>query len=847
LLLLWHHIAIDGWSIDIFMDELAEIYHSLRENRNSQLPALDITYGDYAAWQRDYLQGDRRERQLAYWQQALASHESLALPTDRPRPAQVNYQGQDFNFVLNTRLSEQLRSLAKTQETTLYTVLLSAFYVTLAKLSGQNDIILGTPTDNRHHVQTQPLIGMFVNSLVLRAQLQQTVSVEVLIKQIHKQVAEAKAHQDMPFEQLLDALNIERDTARHPIFQIMFGLQSFGKNPSDSRLPFRPMTLDEPLYSPAKFDLSLFMSDGQTEITGCLNYAVSLFDEATIVRLTESYQRVLTAFVANQKQPLSALDILSAQERHTLLHTWNQTDAPYPQDKTLQQLFEAQVERTPDNVALVFENETLTYHQLNERANQLAFVIRECYLQQNYQQQNNETMQADTPIALYLDRSLEMVISILAVLKAGGAYVPISPAYPAERVQFILTDIAAPCVLTQQRHLTTLAEYIQILTEQPVLIAADDRTITTDQSVENPVRINRPTDLAYIIYTSGTTGQPKGVMIEHKNVAHMVATQAELFDATKRTKALMFAAYVFDGSVFELFPSLFNGLTIYLCSETERHSHAVARLIQRENIEIAVLPPAILKLLIGTELPSLQLLVTAGESPSLDFLAYFSQYSSVLNAYGPTEATVKATGNVYQRGDTATNIGTANNNVRLYVLDSYGNLSPVGAPGELHIGGAGLARGYLNRPELTAERFVANPFATDKDKECGYPRLYKTGDLVRWQPDGKLEYLGRNDFQVTIRGYRIELGEIESALALHPQIKQAVVIDREHEGNKTLVAYLVAENTVAESELSDNELFRYLSDRLPEYMVPASFTRLESIPLTLNGKVDRRALPEPVW
>ncbi|PHM75435.1 non-ribosomal peptide synthetase [Xenorhabdus cabanillasii] len=838
LLLLWHHIAIDGWSIDIFMAELAEIYQSLRENRDSQLAALDITYGDYAVWQRDYLQGDIRERQLTYWRQTLARHESLALPTDYPRPAQVNYQGRNFSFELNTRLSEQLRRLAKTQETTLYTVLLSAFYVTLAKLSGQNDIVLGTPTDNRHHAQTQPLIGMFVNSLVLRAQLQQTVSVEALIEQTHKQVAEAKAHQDMPFEQLVEALGIERDTARHPIFQIMFSLQGAGENPSDNRLPFRPVTLDDSsLYSPAKFDLSLFMSDGQTSITAYLNYAVSLFNEATIVRLAESYQRVLEAFVADQKQPLSALDILSAQERHTLLHTWNQTDAPYPQDKTLQQLFEAQVERTPDNVALVFEGATLTYRQLNERANQLACVIRE-----RYQQQNNKTMPADTPIALYLDRSPEMVITILAVLKAGGAYVPISPAYPAERVQFILADTATPCVLTQQRHLTTLAEYSQILTAQPVLIAADDRTITAGQPVENPVRLNRSTDLAYIIYTSGTTGQPKGVMIEHKNVAHMVATQAEFFDATKRTKALMFAAYVFDGSVFELFPGLFNGLTIYLCSETERNAPAIARLIQRENIEIAVLPPALLKLLIGTKLPSLQLLVTAGESPSLDFLAYFSQYSRVLNAYGPTEVTVVVTGNVYQHGDLATNIGKAIHNVRLYVLDNYGNLSPVGAPGELYIGGAGLAQGYLNRTELTAERFVVNPFATDKDKEYGYTRLYKTGDLVRWRPDGKLEYLGRNDFQVKIRGYRIEPGEIESALASHPQVKQAVVIDREHNGNKVLAAYLVTEGA-----LSDDSLIGYLSSRLPEYMVPPSFTFIDSIPLTLNGKVDRRALPEPVW
>ncbi|WP_444876157.1 amino acid adenylation domain-containing protein [Xenorhabdus yunnanensis] len=843
LLMLWHHIAIDGWSIDIFLGELAEIYHSLLEDRNSQLPPLDITYGDYAAWQREYLQGDERERQLTYWRQTLASYEALALPTDHPRPVQVSYQGRDFNFMLDATLSEQLRALAQNQETTLYTVLLSGFYVMLAKLSGQNDIVLGTPTDNRHHAQTQSLIGMFVNSLVLRAQFEQTISVTTLIKQTHKLIAEAKAHQDMPFEHLVEALEIERDTSRHPIFQVMFSLQNFGENlPNRVSLPFSPVALDEFLNSPAKFDLSLLLSDEQANITGCLNYATSLFDEATIVRLAGIYQRVLTAFVADQKQSLSGLDILSAQERQTLLYTRNQTDAPYPQDKTLQQLFEAQVERTPDNVALVFEGETLTYRQLNQRANQLAGVIRE-----RCQQYHAVPLQADTPIALYLDRSLDMVISILAVLKAGGAYVPISPEYPSERVQFILADTAAPCVVTQQRHCTALTAYTRTLAEQPAriqptLIAADDQTITAGQPVENPAPINKPTDLAYIIYTSGTTGHPKGVMIEHKNAAHLMAAQAELFDVAKRKKALMFAAYVFDASVSELFLSLLHGLTIYICSESERNALAVAALIQREGIEMVTLPPAMLKLLIGTELPSLQLLVTAGESPSLDFLEYFSQHSDVLNAYGPTEVTVCATGKRYQHGDIATNIGRAINNARLYVLDGHGNLSPIGTPGELYIGGAGLARGYLNRPELTAERFVANPFARAEDKAKGYTRLYKTGDLVRWQPDGTLEYLGRNDFQVKIRGYRIEPGEIESVLTSHLQVKQAVVIDREHNGNQVLVAYLVTDE-----ELSDKTLVEHLSTRLPEYMLPASFTRIKSVPLTLNGKLDRRALPEPVW
>ncbi|MBI6549674.1 non-ribosomal peptide synthetase [Xenorhabdus lircayensis] len=840
LLMMWHHIAIDGWSIDIFMDELAEIYRSLLEERESQLPALDITYGDYANWQRKYLQGEVRERQLAYWQQTLADYEPLSLPTDRNRPTQVDYRGQDFNFALGSELSEQLRTLAKTQETTLYTVLLSGFYVTLARLSGQNDMVLGTPTDNRHHAQTQPLIGMFVNSLILRAQLEQTDSVESLIRQIHEVITQAKAHQDMPFEQLIDALNIERDTTRHPIFQVMFGLHNFGDDRTNrARLPFSPVKPDESLYSPAKFDLSLFISEGQDTLAGGINYAISLFDEATIARMADIYQRVLAAFVADQKQSIADLDVLSAQERYTLLHTWNQTDTPYPQNQTLQQQFEAQVETTPDNAALVFRGEILTYRQLNERANQLAVVLRE-----HYQQQHNKPMPADTPIALYLDRSLEMVISMLAVLKAGGAYVPVSPDYPPERTRFILADTQTPSVVTQQRHLKTLGEYTQALAAQPALIAADDRAVTASRSVENLVPVNDPTHLAYIIYTSGTTGQPKGVMVEHTSVTNLTQFIARTHLLSPQVNALFFSNYVFDASVFELFPALMTSATTFIApTSVTTDSEQLLAFINANQITKAFIPTALMNHF-SAELfrSTLQVIHTGGEA--LNALPVPTDIR-LFNQYGPTEITVCATQNrLLQDGERG--IGKGIDNTRLYVLDDHGNLSPIGAPGELYIGGAGLARGYLNRSELTTERFVINPFATDEDKAQGYTRLYKTGDLVRWRPDGNLEYLGRNDFQVKIRGYRIELGEIESALSAHPQVKQAVVIDHEHKGHKALAAYLVTNETLSDEALSDDTLIEHLSTRLPEYMVPASFTRIESVPLTLNGKLDRRALPTPV-
>ncbi|MDC9616130.1 amino acid adenylation domain-containing protein, partial [Xenorhabdus khoisanae] len=843
LLLLWHHIAMDGWSVDIFMAELAEIYHALQAGRDSPLPELEITYGDYAVWQRDYLQGDVREQQLAYWRQALAGYESLALPADHPRPAQVNYQGRDVNFELDTHLSDQLRILAKTQETTLYTVLLSAFYVTLAKLSGQADIVIGTPTDNRHHTQTQPLLGMFVNSLALRAQLQHTDSVTALIKQTHQLVTGAKAHQDMPFEQLLDALNIERDTARHPIFQVMFSVQTFGEHSSAGNLPFSPVTLDDPLYSSAKFDLSLFLSDGKTAITGCLNYALSLFSEISITRIADIYQRVLSAFVADQQQPLSGIDILSAQERHTLLNLWNQTDAPYPQNKTLQQQFEAQAAINPDNIALVFEGETLTYRQLNQRANQLALVIRECY-----QQQHSKPMPMDTLIALYLDRSPEMIISMLAVLKAGGAYVPVSPDYPPERVQFILDDTQSPCVVTQQKFLPTLQTYTQAHVTPLALIAADDLSTTENYSTENLALAGQATNLAYVIYTSGTTGKPKGVLQTHHNVNRLFTSSQKDYQFDQHDVWVLFHAYTFDFSVWELWGALlYGGRLIIPTVECTKDFRQFSCLCAEQNVTVLNQTPGAFYAFIdeavnnGAEFPHLRYVIFGGDKLNPVQLKpwwdrYGDQKPALINMYGITETTVHVTYKKLTQGDTTaiSRIGRPLSDMCAYVLDPAGQLAPMGAPGELYIGGAGLARGYLNRPELTAERFIENPFATDKNKEQGYTRLYKTGDLARWLPDGELEYLGRNDFQVKIRGYRIELGEIESALAAHPQVKQAVVIDREYQGNTALVSYLVIEG-----ELSDEGLISHLSSRLPDYMLPASFTRIEAIPLTLNGKVDR--------
>ncbi|WP_038242481.1 non-ribosomal peptide synthetase, partial [Xenorhabdus szentirmaii] len=737
-----------------------------------------------------------------------------------------------------------------------YTVLLSAFYVTLAKLSGQNDIVLGTPANSRHHAQTQPLIGMFVNTLTLRVQLQQTASVETLIEQTHRLVTDAKSHQDMPFEQLVEALGIERDTSRHPIFQVVFTLDDVDENQPDRlNLPFSPVELAEPLYSPAKFDLSLIVSDRHANISGCLNYAVSLFNEATIVRLADTYQRVLAAFVADQKQALFELDVLSPQERHTLLHTWNPLAiAPYSQDQTLQQRFEAQVAAMPDNVALVFEGETLTYRELNARANQLAWVLRK-----SYQQQHQKPMPVNTLIALYLDRGLEMVISILAVLKAGGAYVPISPEYPSDRVSFILQDTQTPCVLTQQQYLPVLAEYARSQPDSLVMIAADDPALSRSPSGENPVPISGADDLAYVIYTSGTTGKPKGVLQTHHNVARLFTATQEKYHFSHRDTWVLYHAYTFDFSVWELWGALlYGGRLIIPTVECTKDFIQFSQLCAEQKVTVLNQTPGAFYAFVDTSLntdaayPQLRLVIFGGDKLNpVQLHPWWNKYGehspALVNMYGITETTVHVTYKKLTQNDTvaASNIGRPLNDLSAYVLDDSGGLVPIGAPGELYVGGAGLAPGYLNRPELTAERFIENPFARAEEKG----RLYKTGDLVRWLPNGELEYLGRNDFQVKIRGYRIELGEIESVLAAHPQVKQTAVIARKHQNHDVLVAYLVTEpaGDALSVELSDASLVEYLSARLPEYMIPASFTRLASIPLTLNGKLDRRALPEPVW
>ncbi|PCK01491.1 MAG: hypothetical protein COA42_23000, partial [Alteromonadaceae bacterium] len=908
LLILWHHIAFDGWSTGCFTEEFGQAYTALCQGEAVVLPELEINYGDYALWQREALQGAYLEQLLQYWQEQLSAYESLRLPTDYPRPAQLDYQGKNCKFNLDAALSDQLRALAKHQQTTLYTVLLSGFYLTLAKLSGQSDIVVGTPSDNRQHAQTQSLIGFFVNSLALRAQVDLDLSLDDLIQQVHSLVTQAKIHQDLPFEKLVDRLNIERDASRHPLYQVMFSVNS-PSMASEAVLksdtwPFERKELagDNDLYSPAKFDLSLYLSDAADGINGgiagSVNFATSLFNESSILRMLGLYKRVLQSF-ADQNTPtqvktqdqtprkhqrIGDIQLLAASERRALLQ-----QAPfsfYPDTSTLAQLFERQVRRNPNAQALVFQQNTLSYRELNDQAAQLACKIRVAYAQRCQQD-----MPADTLIALYFDRSLEMVISILAILKAGAAYVPISPEYPQERVKFIIEDTQAPMVLTQkkyQSHLDTFFSDLEISSfesnlleksmherspttstssrrakhnSSPSIVAVDSLDLSGKTLLEFP---SRPRGLAYVIYTSGTTGKPKGVMITQQNVAHYTSAHIERFGLNQCQRALLFSAYVFDASVMELFSGLFSGLTLYMTCESERKNLAeLGQLIQREQIDLAFLPPAILSALASDRSSSddssserslerqafdcLKTVITGGEASTPAALEDFHQHARVFNAYGSTEITVCASSNEYRPGDGANNIGEPMNNTHIYILDASGGLVAMGAPGELYIGGAGLARGYLNQEALTEEKFVDNPFASDQDIAMGYTHLYKTGDIVRWLSDenglpSRIEYLGRNDQQVKIRGFHIELAEIENAINTLPDVRQVTVIDRQ----QSIGAYLAAYIVVPEGKvLNVDSIKTHLQSSLPDYMLPRTFTQLSSLPMSINGKLDRRALPEP--
>ncbi|WP_262946482.1 non-ribosomal peptide synthetase, partial [Xenorhabdus indica] len=848
LLLTLHHIIADGWSVGVLVHELGTIYQATLEGHDEPLPPLPIQYADYAAWQHDWLQGNILAVQRDFWCRQLADAPTLlALPTDRPRPAVQTYRGSQVSFELDAALLASLKQLGQHHNTTLFMTLLAAWSIVLSRLSGQDDIVIGTPVTNRPHHKLEGLIGFFVNTLALRVTLNDNPCVADLLAQVRERALAAYAHQDLPFEQIVETLQPERSLSYSPIFQVMLALNNTPSQPLT--LPDLQLTPIKPLRQSAQFDLTLFLTETDTGLVGDLEYATDLFDSATVERIAGYLRQVLAAMVADATQPIATLSMLPGSERQQLLVDFNATQADFPQDALIHQLIETQVARTPGATAVVCGDQAcgdqaLSYEELNNRANRLAHYLITL------------GVQPDDRVAICVERNLEMVVGLLAILKAGGAYVPLDPAYPAERLAYMLADAAPVALLTQ----TTLAEKLNTPATTVVLDAPD--VSLTSQPTHNPeaqgLRLTSH-HLAYVIYTSGSTGRPKGVAITHRNAVNFLTWAQRTFCLEELAHTLFATSLNFDLAVYECFAPLISGGTVHLVPN-------VLSLVTTEQPVslINTVPSAITQLIEANAVPmTAKTINLAGEALKphvIEHLFARASVQNVCNLYGPSETTTYSTwARMNRAAGFVGHIGRPIANTQIYILDPYGQPVPLGVTGEIHIAGAGVARGYLNRPELTAERFLPDPFSA-----LPSARMYKTGDLGRWLPDGNLEYLGRNDFQVKLRGFRIEPGEIETRLMQCHGVREAVVLAREylpheenmsHEtssyktnshkniaGQKRLIAYILPQ---PDTKLVPAELRQQLAQYLAGYMLPSAYVVLEAFPLTPNGKLDRQALPEP--
>ncbi|MCB0165295.1 MAG: amino acid adenylation domain-containing protein [Anaerolineae bacterium] len=833
-LLTMHHIASDAWSTGVIIREMNALYQAYTQGTPSALSDLLIQYADFATWQRQRLQGDELAEQLAYWQRQLAHAPSLlALPTDQPRPPQMSHRGASMSFTIPKQLSQRLQNLSQQTEATLFMTLLAAFKVLLYRYSGQTDIVVGSPIANRNRPEIEPLIGFFVNTLALRSDLSATPSFLELLDQVRETTQAAYDHQDIPFEMVVETVQPERNLSHTPLFQVMFDLHNVPQ--PALAMPDLSMHLIERDIPTAKFDLTLTLQEVEEGLIGSCEYLTDLFEARTIEQMIGHFQNLLASIVTDPTQSIAQLPLLTEAEQHHILVAWNDTQTSYASHQCVHHLFETQAARTPDAIAVVYHDQHLTYQQLNQRANQLAHYLQSL------------GVGPETLVGLYLERSLEMIISMLGVIKTGGAYIPLDPAYPPERLAFVLNDSQLSVLLTQEQLAPDLSHH----ETRSIHVDKDWPQIASLSSENLPSQIE-PVNLAYVIYTSGSTGRPKGTLIEHRALTNFAQTAAEAFDLTSQDRVLQFASISFDTSNEEIYPCLIRGATLVLRSETMLNTPAeFFRQCHTQHLTVLDFPTGYwheltnhLKLNALALPPVVRLVIIGGEQAQAESLALWQERVGadvqLCNTYGPTETTVAVT--IWRLTETIdlarpVSIGRPTANTELYVLDPYLQPVPIGVAGELTIGGIQVARGYLHRPQLTAEKFIPNPF--------GKGRLYKTGDLARYRPDGNIEFLGRRDYQVKIRGFRVELGEIESALNQHPAVQASVVLAREDKpGDKRLVAYVVKKQEMDDRELLA-ELRRFLQGQLPDYMIPATFVVQETLPFTTSGKIDRRALPAP--
>ena len=856
LLLCMHHIVSDGWSMDVLVQELASLYEAYTQGLPSPLNPLPLQYADFALWQRQWLQGEVLQSQLSYWENQLAGAPTLlSLPTDRPRPAAQSFEGATQGFECSKELTSQLTKLSQEQGVTLFMTLLAAFETLLYRYTGQAEMLVGTPIANRNRSEMEGLIGFFVNTLVLRANLSGDPSFSELLSRVREVAMDAYVHQDLPFEMLVEALQPERDLSHAPLFQVMFILQ----NTPLSQVELRGLTVTpvKVKSDTAPFDLTLAMENTADGLIGVWEYNTDLFEASTIERMMGHFVTLLAGIVANPQERISQLSLLTAGESQQILVDWNDTDADYPASDCIHQLFEAQVQRTPHAVAVEFDHQQLTYQQLNNQANQLAHYLQSL------------GVGPEVFVGIYLERSLLMIVGLLAVIKAGGAYVPLDPDYPLQRLAYICEDSRINLLLTQE----TLLKTLPVEGEGVKAIALDRVSEELKaQSQENPVSAVQPENLCCLLYTSGSTGKPKGVMLTHEALVNHSSAISEVFGLTPTDRVLQFASLGFDVAAEEIFPTWMTGGAVVLRPAQMFPDFAsFAQFIAQQRLTVLNITPAYwhewavaVSKSDATVPQSLHLLAVGGDTVLPETVRLWKKLVgervNCLNVYGPTEASVTAVVCDLLHPDTeqanSVLIGRPIANTQTYILDHHLQPVPVGVIGELHLGGVRLARGYLNRPELTEEKFLPNPFSRsrgageqesrgrkeEQSKNCDH--IYKTGDLARYLPDGNIECFGRIDNQVKIRGFRIELGEIEAVLNRNPQVQASCVLLREDTpGDKRLVAYVVANEQKHIPAIS--ELRQFLSHHLPLYMVPQTFLFLESLPLTPNRKVDRRALPAP--
>jgi len=829
LLLTMHHIMFDGWSRRILVRELAALYEAFGAGKPSPLPEPKLQYADYAVWQRKQFQGVKLEKELSYWRQQLAgAPASLDLPTDRPRPAMQTFSGAKTPFSFSKEFNEKLQTFSRERGVTAFMTLLAGFQILLSRYSNQDDVVVGTPVANRNRAEIEEMIGFFTNTLVLRTRLSGEATFAEVLAQVKETALGAYAHQDVPFEKLVGELQPERNLGQNPLFQVMFSYQNAPRRAFE--LGTLKVSLMDVGEATSKFDLSVFLSETPEGVGGRVEYNTDLFDAVTIERMTGHYCVLLEAALASPELPASQLPLLTQSEANQILMEWNATQTDFSHDLCLHQWIEQQAQRSPDAVAVVMGGEQISYRALDERSSQLAHYLRA------------RGVGTETLVGVYLERSINIVVALLGVLKAGAAYIPLDPAYPAERIGFILEDAGAAVLLTQRDLLSALPSG----KATPIDLDEAQKQIAQKEKTAPSANV-RGENLAYVLYTSGSTGKPKGVQITHSNLVNFLLSMQREPGLKPGDRLLAVTTISFDIAGLELYLPLVSGAQIVLASRAEAaDGQRLMDLMQKRKPTVIQATPATWRMLIeaGWQGTSGLKVLCGGEALPGDLAAQLlPRCAELWNMYGPTETTIWSSVHLVKSATATAPIGRPIANTTFYILGSGLQPVPRGVAGELLIGGAGVARGYLGRSELTAEKFISDPFSQPAVFGQGQEKLYRTGDLARYLPDGNVQYLGRTDFQVKIRGFRIELGEIETVLAKHPAVQQVVVAAREDSpGNKRLVAYIV---TKPGQHLNLTEARAHLKANLPDYMLPTAVVQLEALPLTPNGKVDRKALPKP--